>query len=65
MAAITAKMVSDLRAKTGCGMMECKKALTEAGNFDEAVRFFVKGLFLATRRLTVSHPRYCRYPSFR
>ena len=30
MAAITAKMVYDLRAKTGCGMMECKKALTGA-----------------------------------
>ncbi|MBR6918308.1 MAG: translation elongation factor Ts, partial [Clostridia bacterium] len=28
--AITAKMVADLRTKTGCGMMECKKALTEA-----------------------------------
>jgi elongation factor Ts len=39
MAAITAKMVQDLRTKTGCGMMECKKALTETdGNFDEAVK---------------------------
>ena len=27
---ITAKMVSDLRARTGAGMMECKKALVEA-----------------------------------
>ena len=26
---ITAKMVSDLRARTGAGMMECKKALEE------------------------------------
>ena len=30
MAAITAKMVGDLRAKTDAPMMECKKALTEA-----------------------------------
>ena len=31
MADITAKMVADLRAKTGAGMMDCKKALEEAG----------------------------------
>ncbi|MBV8620937.1 MAG: elongation factor Ts [Curvibacter sp.] len=31
MAAITASMVADLRAKTDAPMMECKKALTEAG----------------------------------
>ncbi|WP_373975238.1 translation elongation factor Ts [Chitinibacter sp. SCUT-21] len=30
MAAITAKMVSELREMTGLGMMECKKALVEA-----------------------------------
>lgn len=30
MAEITAKMVADLRASTGMGMMECKKALVEA-----------------------------------
>jgi elongation factor Ts len=30
MAEITAKLVNELRAKTGLGMMECKKALTEA-----------------------------------
>ncbi len=39
MAVITAKMVAELRAKTGCGMMDCKKALVETdGNFDEAVK---------------------------
>ena len=39
MAAITAKMVSELRAKTNAGMMECKKALSEAnGDFDEAAK---------------------------
>ncbi len=31
MAAITAAAVSELRQRTGMGMMECKKALTEAG----------------------------------
>ena len=33
----TAKDVADLRAKTGCGMMDCKKALTEAeGDVEKA-----------------------------
>lgn len=31
MADITAKMVQELREKTGAGMMDCKKVLTEAG----------------------------------
>jgi elongation factor Ts len=31
MAEITAKMVGELREKTGAGMMDCKKMLTEAG----------------------------------
>ena len=49
MAAITAKAVAELRAKTNCGMMECKKALTEAeGNFDEAIKILrEKGLATA------------------
>ena len=39
MAAITAKDVAALRAKTGIGMMECKKALVEAdGDFDAAIK---------------------------
>ena len=38
MAEITASMVKELRACTGAGMMECKKALSEAeGNLDAAV----------------------------
>ncbi len=38
MAAITAKMVSELREKTGAGMMDCKKALTAAdGDFELAI----------------------------
>jgi len=36
---ITAKMVKDLRTKTGAGMMDCKKALAEAGgDVDKAVK---------------------------
>ncbi|MDY6065108.1 MAG: translation elongation factor Ts [Finegoldia sp.] len=38
MAEITAKMVKELREKTGAGMMDCKKALSEAdGDVDKAV----------------------------
>ena len=38
MAAITAAMVKELRESTGAGMMECKKALTEAdGDMEAAV----------------------------
>ena len=39
MATITAKDVAALRAKTGIGMMECKKALVEAdGDVDAAIK---------------------------
>lgn len=38
MAEITAKAVQELRAKTGAGMMDCKKALKENdGNMEEAI----------------------------
>ncbi len=37
---ITAKLVSDLREKTGAGMMDCKKALTECGgDMDKSVAY--------------------------
>lgn len=44
--AFTAKDVQALREKTGCGMMDCKKALTECdGNMDAAIDFLrEKGL---------------------
>ncbi len=43
MANITAADVKKLRDATGAGMMDCKKALTEAnGNFDEAVTILRK-----------------------
>ena len=52
MAQITAKMVAELRAQTGCGMMDCKKALVEAdGNFDEAIKVLrEKGLAKAASK---------------
>ena len=38
MAAISASQVKELRERTGLGMMECKKALTEAGgDIDTAI----------------------------
>ena len=41
--AITAAMVKDLRERTGAGMMECKKALTEvAGDLDAAIELLRK-----------------------
>ena len=52
MAQITAKDVAELRAKTGCGMMDCKKALVEAdGNMEEAVKILrEKGLSAAVKK---------------
>ena len=48
----TAKDVAALREKTGCGMMDCKKALTEAdGNADKAVEILrEKGLAAQTKK---------------
>ena len=43
MAAITAKMVKELRETTGAGMMDCKKALSETdGDMDAAIEFLRK-----------------------
>ena len=43
---ITAKMVSDLRTRTGAGIMDCKKALSETnGDVETAIQFLrEKGL---------------------
>ena len=50
--AITADLVKQLRDKTGAGMMECKKALTEAnGDMEAAVTILRKaGLAQAAKR---------------
>jgi len=43
MAAITAKMVKELRETTGAGMMDCKKALAETdGDMEAAIEFLRK-----------------------
>lgn len=49
---ITASLVKDLREKTGAGMMDCKKALTETnGNFEDAVDWLrKKGLSAAAKK---------------
>jgi len=50
--AITASQVKELRDKTGAGMMDCKKALTEAdGNFEKAIEILrKKGASVAAKR---------------
>jgi elongation factor Ts len=50
--AFTAKDVAALREKTGAGMMDCKKALTDAsGNVDDAVKILrEKGIAQAGKR---------------
>ncbi len=52
MANITAKDVAALRAKTGIGMMECKKALVEAeGDMDKALKILrERGLAVAAKK---------------
>jgi elongation factor Ts len=52
MAEITAAMVRDLREKTGAGMMDCKKALTETGGDMEAAVDWLrkKGLSAAAKK---------------
>ena len=43
MAAVSANMVAELREKTGAGLLDCKKALTEAnGNVEEAITILRK-----------------------
>ncbi len=52
MAEITAKLVGELREKTGAGMMECKKALVETnGDLDAAIDFLrKKGMSVAEKK---------------
>ena len=52
MSAITAALVKELREKTGAGMMDCKKALTETGGDMEAAIDWLrkKGLAAAAKK---------------
>ena len=50
--AISAKDVMELRKQTDCGMMECKKALTQAdGDFEKAIEILrEQGLAAANKK---------------
>ena len=51
MAEFSAKDVAELRKQTGCGMMDCKKALVEAnGDFDAAVKILREKGMAATAK---------------
>ena len=65
MAAFTAKDVAALREKTGCGMMDCKKALTEAnGDMDAAIDFLrERAWLLPPRRLAVLQQKALPMPA--
>jgi len=54
MADITAAMVKELRETTGAGMMDCKRALTEAGgDADKAVKLLrERGIAIAGKKAT-------------
>ena len=49
---ISAGLVKDLREKTGAGMMDCKKALTESsGDFEKAIEYLrKKGIASAAKK---------------
>ena len=49
---VTATMIKDLRERTGAGMADCKKALTEvSGDMDKAIDFLrAKGLAKAAKK---------------
>ena len=49
--AFTAKDVAELRRQTGCGMMDCKKALVESdGDFEAAVKYLREKGMAATAK---------------
>ena len=54
MADITAQMIKDLRERTGAGMADCKKALTEtAGDMEKAIEYLrKKGIASAAKKAT-------------
>src|SRR3712207_3765728 len=54
MAEITAQMIKDLRERTGAGMSDCKKALTEcAADMEKAIEYLrKKGIAAAAKKAT-------------
>ena len=54
--AISAKDVMELRKQTDCGMMECKKALTQAdGDFEKAIEILREQGLAAANKLSLIH----------
>ncbi len=58
---ITPKQVSELRAKTGAGMMDCKRALEEAqGDAEKAIKILrEKGLSMAAKKAARTAKQGC------
>ena len=54
MAEVTAQMIKDLRERTGAGMADCKKSLTEtAGDMEKAIEYLrKKGIASAAKKAT-------------
>ena len=54
MAEVSAQMIKDLRERTGAGMSDCKKALTEcAADMDKAIEYLrKKGIASAAKKAT-------------
>ena len=52
MAEVTAQMIKDLRERTGAGMADCKKALTEcAADMEKAIEYLrKKGIASAAKK---------------
>ena len=52
MSTITAQMVSALREKTGAGLMDCKRALTESSGDDDQAETILrkKGMAQAAKK---------------
>ena len=59
--AISAAMVKELRERTGLGMMDCKKALAEAGgDMDQAIEDLRKKSSLkAAKKRAARRPTVC------
>ena len=53
--AISAKLVKELRERTGAGMMDCKSATETDGDIDKAIDYLrEKGIAKAAKKQTVS-----------
>lgn len=64
--AISAQQVKELRQKTGAGMMDCKKALTETnGDMEKAIEYLrEKGIAKAAKNQTASQRKGLLNPTY-